>query len=107
MEIKVGKEYKCGNRKVKIVADAKNSNGNTAFFCMVGGDKGNVSLLNGFGAFYSDGEYSCNNPNELMYNLEEIEEAKEMTVKEISDELGYAVKVVKESGLGYRAKIYP
>jgi hypothetical protein len=99
MRVKVGKEYKCGKEIVKIIAIV--TEGLYGFskvaIGMVADDEGdyhwNTSATCGFDP--SDGEASNQNPRGLHNYLEEIKETKEMTVKEISDKLGYEVKVVK------------
>ena len=72
------------NRYYEFIGISCERNGDTFF--------GSDSYL---GKYSEDGYSSSSNPMILDYDLEEIEDVKEMTVKQIEDELGHRVKVVK------------
>jgi hypothetical protein len=108
MEIKVGKVYKCGDEKVKIVAVVEDGMYSGPLTFAIAADRDgdcHWGCLSGIFCGKTGREFSSARPNtrkypgnpiELRHHLKEIVEAKEMTAKEISDKLGYEVKVIKE-----------
>lgn len=106
MKVKVGEVYKCGKEHVKIlskfVAEGYDSARDYYKYSAVVGIRweknGEIPLSTRFAwAIFSQEGITClTNQEMLRHDLEEIpKETKEMTVKEISDKLGYEVKVVK------------
>jgi len=104
MEVRVGKIYKCGQMKVKILhLEPKHSEGghcweNMSRSLLVGATLDEDNDIDGeslLGFWNSVGKGCHDNPKAIKHHLEEIEDTKEMTVSQINEALGYEIKVVK------------
>jgi len=100
--LETGKDYKCGDKIVRImhIEKGKRDGGLAYLYPQAYGKAvdhaGDALFIGATGTFGVDnGCYCVNNPESLRHDLKETKEAKEMTVAEISEALGYDVKVVK------------
>lgn len=107
MSVEVGKIYKCGDERVRIVHIEKTTNNGGLMYHFLYPDgaafgkcvdrDGDITLGCSTGSWSPhNGEYSCRNPDKLRSFLKEIPNEIEMTVSEVSKIVGKTVKIVKE-----------